>query len=70
MACVFAAAFIWVAVEFFDVDVEVVWRFFLGSLLLVVSMMALALVFSLVLWRLRRNRSSFLNGPPDDEDKC
>lgn len=70
--CIFAAAFVWVAIEFFGVDADVVWRFLIGSILLVLAMIFLAWLASLVLVRLRGRKSDFLDGGDDqgldDED--
>ncbi len=65
ITCILAAAFVWVAVVFFGVEKGVVWRFFFGSVALVIAMIVLAWLFSLVLIRLRRRRGSFLD--EDDE---
>lgn len=59
--CLFAAAFVWVAMEFFGVDSDVVWRFLIGSILMVVVVIGLAWLFALVLVRFRRRRGSFLD---------
>ena len=49
----FAAAFVWAAVVAFDVETEVVWVFFLLSLLLVAAMAAAGLLLMplIRLWR-------------------
>lgn len=64
--CFFAGAFIWVAVEFFHVEWSVIREFFLGSIALVIIIIVMAWLASLVLRRLRRPRSSFLD---EQEDK-
>jgi hypothetical protein len=56
----FASAFIWVAVSFFDVDIEVMKVLFIYSLIFVVLLMLTGLVFSPILGFFRRPRKSSL----------
>lgn len=60
-ASVFAAAFIWVAVRYFDVDTEVIWVLFVFSVAFVIGMMVLGFVFSFVLRWLRRGDDGMLS---------
>ncbi len=57
---VFASAFIWVAVAFFDVDTEVVRVLFVYSIGFVGLMMLLGLVLSPLFLLSRKKRSSLL----------
>jgi hypothetical protein len=54
--CAFAAAFVWVAISYFDVDPQVVKVFAILCVLFVGGLMVLGLVFSFVLRLVRRNR--------------
>jgi hypothetical protein len=54
VACVFAGAFVWVAVDSFDVEIEVVLDFFLLSIGMVVVLIALALLFAASVHLLRK----------------
>lgn len=65
--CIFGGAFVWVAVEFFRVEWSVIREFFLGSIALVIIIIGMAWVASLVLRRLRRRRSSFLDNKGEDD---
>ena len=56
----FASAFIWVAIEFFDVDIEVMKVLFIYSLVFVVLLILTGLVFSPVVRLFRRSRKSSL----------
>ncbi|MBT3427584.1 MAG: hypothetical protein HOL98_07710 [Gammaproteobacteria bacterium] len=56
----FASAFIWVAIEFFDVDIEVIKVLFIYSLLFVVLLILTGLIFSPVVSFFRRPRKSSL----------
>lgn len=67
--CIFGGAFIWVAVEFFNVEWGVVGQFFLGSIAMVIILIAMAWLASLVLRRMHRRRSSFLDDAGEDEAK-
>lgn len=60
-ASVFAVAFIWVAVRYFDVDTEVIWVLFVFSVAFVIGMMVLGFVFSFVLRWLRRGDDGMLS---------
>lgn len=66
-ASLFAGAFVWVAIDSFHVDSEVVLEFFLLSIALVVLLMGLAFVFALFMQLVRKlvKRGS----GPDIEDK-
>ena len=67
----FASAFIWVAVRFFDVDTEVIYVFFVLSVVFVGGLIALGFVFSfLYAWYRRRKQSGGLLDrlPEDDKD--
>jgi Na+-driven multidrug efflux pump len=50
----FACAFIWVAIRYFQVDVNVIWVFLIMSVIFVAGLIVLGLVFSVVLRLLRR----------------
>ena len=54
VACVFAGAFVWVAVDSFDVEVDVVVDFFLLSITLVVVLIGLAFLFAISMHLLRK----------------
>ena len=56
----FACAFIWVAIHYFQVDVNVIWVFLIMSLIFVAGLVVLGLVFSVVLRLLRRRRGGGL----------
>ena len=53
-ASLFAGAFVWVAVDSFHVDREIVWEFFLLSIALVVVAIGLALLVALSVHLLRK----------------
>jgi len=57
---VFAGAFVWVAVRFFNVDVEVIWVFLIMSFIFVFGLIVLGLIFSVLLRLLRRRHNSGL----------
>lgn len=61
-AAFFAAAFVWVAVSFFDVEIEVVRVLFIYSIGLVILMILLGLLAFPVLRLFRHKRSSLLEG--------
>lgn len=61
-AAFFAGAFVWVAVYFFDVDVEVVRVLFIYSVGFVLLMIFAGLFLAPVLAIFRRKRSSLLEG--------
>lgn len=67
--CLFGGAFIWVAVEFFNVKWEVVGEFFLGSIALVIILIGMAWLASLILRRMHRPRSSFLDDTGDHRER-
>jgi len=70
VASFFAAAFVWVAVRYFNVDTEVVWSFLVLSVVLVICLMALGFAFSfLLLWLRRKHRGGMLDRLPDAEDR-
>ena len=56
----FACAFIWVAIRYFQVDVNVIWVFLIMSVIFVAGLIVLGLVFSVVLRLLRRRRGGGL----------
>jgi len=56
----FAAAFIWLAIYFFDVETEVLKVFAIMSGLLVVLLMGVAFVFSFIVKYLRRSSGGML----------
>jgi hypothetical protein len=66
----FAGAFIWVAIRFFQVDVEVVYVFLIMSMIFVAGMIALGLVFSVLLRLLRRRHGSGLLDTIGSENAC
>ena len=71
-AAFFASAFVWVAVEFFDVELEVVKVLFIYSVGFVIVMVVVGLVLFPVLALFRRKRSSLLDSAMADlptEDK-
>jgi len=69
VASFFAAAFVWVAVRYFNVDSSVVWSFFLRSVVLVICLIALGFAFSfLLMWLRRRRGGGMLDHLPDAED--
>lgn len=57
VACGFAGAFVWVAIDAFGVSEEVILEFFLLSVLLVLGMVVVALPFALLIRLLRRRRA-------------
>ncbi|MFT4720216.1 MAG: type VI protein secretion system component VasK [Candidatus Azotimanducaceae bacterium] len=63
----FACAFIWVAIRYFQVDVNVIWVFLIMSVIFVAGLIVLGLVFSVVLRLLRRRRGGGLLGTIDLE---
>lgn len=67
--CFFAAAFVWVAVKFFNVDTEVVWVLAWMSVIMVAAMIVLALAGSVVLRLLRFRRSPGLLDSLSELDK-
>ncbi len=68
-ATIFAAAFVWVAVAFFDVETEVMRVFFIYSVGLVVLMVLAALVLFPIIGLFRKKRSSLLERPSKAEDE-
>jgi len=56
----FACAFIWVAIRYFQVDVNVIWVFLIMSVIFVAGLVVLGLVFSVMLRLLRRRRGGGL----------
>ncbi len=69
-AAIFASAFVWVAVSFFDVETEVVWVLFLYSIGFVVLMILVGFLFVPFISLFRKKRSSLLEGttPKDLDD--
>ncbi len=68
-ASFFASAFIWVAVSFFDVEIEVVRVLFIYSIGFVLLMIFIGLLLVPFISLFRKKRSSLLEGkPPDDAD--
>ncbi|MCB1692019.1 MAG: hypothetical protein KDI19_04590 [Pseudomonadales bacterium] len=69
----FAAAFIYVAVRFFDVDWEVVKVFVIFSILFVIGLIVLGFFGSIVLALIRRMRGrhaeSLLDRLPEDSER-
>ena len=57
----FACAFIWVAIRYFQVDVNVIWVFLIMSLIFVAGLVFLGLIFSVVLRLLRRRGGGLLD---------
>lgn len=57
----FAGAFVWVAVRYFDVDTEVVWVLFVMSFIFVFGMMFVGLALSFLIRLLRRKRGGMLD---------
>ena len=57
----FAAAFIWVAIEFFGADKEAVKNFAISSALLILGLIVLGFIFSFVLRILRRGSTGMLD---------
>ena len=66
-AAVFASAFIWVAVSFFDVETEVVWVFFIYSIGLVILMILVGFLFVPFISLFRKKRSSLLEGTTTED---
>lgn len=60
-ASFFAAAFVWVAVTYFNVETEVVWVLFLFSFIFVGGMMAVGLVLAPIVRFFQRDSSPFLS---------
>ena len=67
-ATVFASAFVWVAVEFFDVDTEVIRVLFVYSIAFVVLLVLAALVMFPLVRLFRRKRSGLLGQVPDESE--
>ncbi len=61
-AAFFAAAFVWVAVEYFDADTEVIRVLFIYSVGFVVLLVLMALLLFPVVALFRRKPSSLLRG--------
>ena len=61
-AAIFASAFVWVAVSFFDVETEVVWVFFIYSIGFVILMILVGFLFAPFISLFRKKRSSLLEG--------
>jgi hypothetical protein len=61
-AAIFASAFVWVAVSFFDVETEVVWVFFIYSIGFVLLMILVGFLFVPFISLFRKKRSSLLEG--------
>lgn len=61
-AAIFASAFVWVAVSFFDVETEVVWVFFIYSIGFVLLMILVGFLFVPFISLFRQKRSSLLEG--------
>ncbi|MBO6658081.1 MAG: hypothetical protein JJ934_14380 [Pseudomonadales bacterium] len=60
-ASFFAAAFVWVAVTYFNVETEVVWVLFLFSFIFVGGMMVVGLVLAPIVRFFQRDSSPFLS---------
>jgi len=56
IATAFAGAFVWVAVDSFNVRIEVIGRYFLMSILMVGVMVVCAFLIALLLRKVRRRR--------------
>lgn len=56
----FTLAFVWVAVRYFEVDLEVIWVLFVFSLIFVVGLIVLGVAGAAVLRLLRRDKSGML----------
>jgi hypothetical protein len=63
----FAFAFIWTAVRYFEVETEVVWVLFVFSLIFVAGLIALGFVFSFLI-RVMRPKGGGLLDKIDDEE--
>ena len=61
-AAIFASAFVWVAVSFFDVETEVVWVLFIYSIGFVILMILVGFLFVPFISLFRKKRSSLLEG--------
>jgi hypothetical protein len=61
-AAIFASAFVWVAVSFFDVETEVVWVFFIYSIGFVLLMILVGFLLVPFISLFRKKRSSLLEG--------
>ena len=59
LASLLAAAFVWVAVDAYDVPTDVILEFFLYSIFLIVVMIALAFCVAVVLGRFRKRTNPF-----------
>ncbi len=57
----FAGAFIWVAVRYFQVDLEVIWVFLVFSFGLVLLLLLAGLLFAPLLWLFKRRPPTFSN---------
>jgi hypothetical protein len=64
----FAGAFIWVAVRYFQVDVDVIYVFLIMSVIFVAGLIVLGLVFSVLLRLMRRRSGSGLLDAVSDSD--
>ena len=69
-ASFFAVAFVWVAVHFFDVDLDVVWVLLIFSFMFVGALIVIGLLLTPII-RLLRRRTPFLSSleKPDKPDK-
>jgi len=68
IASAFAAAFVWVAVDSFNVRIEVVVEFFVMSILMVGAMAACAFLTALLFRTIRGKRKSLgFDEPPSDD---
>ena len=70
-AALFASAFVWVAVRFFDVETEIVWVLFIYSIGFVILMIFIGFLFVPFISLFRKKRSSLLEGtsPQDSNAK-
>jgi hypothetical protein len=66
-AAFFASAFVWVAVEFFDVEIEVVKVLFIYSIGFTIFMIIVGLVLFPIISLFRKKRSSLLESSVDSD---
>ena len=68
-ATLFAVAFVWVAVRWFDVDTNVVWVFAILTLMFIAGLIALGFLFSFVLHWFMRRRNGMLREIEEQEKR-
>lgn len=68
LASAFAAAFVWVAVDSFDVEIEVVIEFFVMSVLMVGVMVGCAFLIALLIRLIRGKRKPLSFDRPTSKD--